>query len=365
VEDREWRWATTAASVFLALAVVSNLAFIFPVVSLAISFFVVASPRITGFKQSAASALRSLWRYFVVPGALVGVSILWPFLIQVRPAQFNRSLPRASDALRDSFNSSFLYKWTGDVYAYSLGAVPPQNGSWQQKTSDLGVYVLLPLLFCFVLIGLIVVSRFPSESRRNQIVHCQLIGGATIACVILTVTLHVLAKVNYPFARLCLYLVPMFTISTVLVGREISLRFPRYHLGFAGLLLTSVIAFDYGLSLNTKYIRYNAYDIISRELFLAISNDARSRGLTGVRVGGTWWYEPEVNFYRRRYNAEWMSPYDVKDRSYSWESPNALAPAEYNYYVFTTANDPCLSGPRVRTIFRDASIGVTVIALDR
>jgi uncharacterized membrane protein len=364
-EDGEWRWTTTAASVFLALSVISNLAFIFPAASLALSFFVVAFPGVIGFKQSVSSALRNFWRYFIVPGALVGGSILWPFLIQVRRAQFNRSLPRASDALRDSFNSSFLYKWTGDVYAPSLGALPPPIGSWQQKTSDLGVYVLLPLLFCFVLIGLIVVSRFPSESRRNQIARCQVIGGATIACVVLTVMLHIFVNVNYPFARLCLYLVPMFTVSAVLVGREISLRSPRYHLGFAGLLLASAVAFDYGLSLNTKYVRYNAYDIISRELFLAMSNDARSRGLTGVRVGGTWWYEPEVNFYRRRYNAEWMKPYDVKDRSYFWESPNSLAPAEYNYYVFTSANDPYLSGPQVRTIFRDAGIGVTVIAVDR
>jgi hypothetical protein len=82
-------------------------------------------------------------------------------------------------------------------------------------------------------------------------------------------------------------------------------------------------------------------------------------------VGGTWWYEPEVNFYRRRYNAAWMKPYDIKDRSYFWESPDALTPEGYNYYVFTSANDPGLAGPEVRTIFRDANIGVTVIALDK
>ena len=364
-EDGEWRWGLATASVFLALSVVSNLTFILPAVSLAISFFIVAFRGITGFKQSAARALGDFWRYFVVSGAAVGLFILWPFLIQVRPGQFDRGLTRASDALRDSFDSSFLYKWTGDIYAYSLGAVLPSAGSWQQKTSDLGIYVLLPLLFFFVLIGLILISRASSESRRNQIGHCQMFGSAAIACVVLTVMLHVLGKVNYPFARLCLYLVPLFTISTVLVGRELSLRFPRYHMGFVGLLLASAVVCDYALSLNTKYIRYNAYDVISRELFLAISNDARSHGLTGVRVGGTWWYEPEVNFYRRRYNAEWMKPYDVKDRSYFWQSPNSLAPADYNYYVFTSANDPGLSGPQVRTIFRDTSIGVTVIALNR
>src|SRR6266568_8932360 len=146
-EDGEWRWGSATASVFLALSVVSNLTFILPAASLALSFFTVAFCSVTEFKQSGASALRKFTRYFVVPGTLVGLFILWPFLIQVRPTQFNRSLPRASDALRDSFDSSFLYKWTGDIYAYSLGAVPSPAGSWQQKTSDLGIYILLPLLF--------------------------------------------------------------------------------------------------------------------------------------------------------------------------------------------------------------------------
>jgi hypothetical protein len=98
---------------------------------------------------------------------------------------------------------------------------------------------------------------------------------------------------------------------------------------------------------------------------LSISNDARARGLTGVRVGGTWWYEPEVNFYRRRYNAGWIEPYDVKDHSYYWASPNSLAPAQYDYFVFTPASDPGLSGPRVRTIFRDKVTDITVTAMDK
>jgi hypothetical protein len=82
-------------------------------------------------------------------------------------------------------------------------------------------------------------------------------------------------------------------------------------------------------------------------------------------VGGTWWYEPEVNFYRRRYNAGWIEPYDVKDHSYYWASPNSLAPAQYDYFVFTPASDPGLSGPRVRTIFRDKVTDITVTAMDK
>jgi uncharacterized membrane protein len=362
-EDPEGRWECAVASVFLALSVAASLTNLVPAASFAVSLPAIAIGGTLNLRQLGERTLRIFARYFIVPGVAVGLFILWPFLIQARPAQFNMGLHQASDALRDLFNSSFLYKWTGDVYASSLGAVPPTPGSWQQRLSDLGVYVIFPLLFLFVFLGLILVFRPPTESRRSQTAHCRLFGVAAIACVVLTVLLHVLARVSYPVSRTCLYFVPLFTISGLLIAREFSFRFPHYRLKLIGLVFAAALIFDYAASLNTEYFRYNAYDAISRQLFLTISNDARSRGLTKVRVGGTWWYEPEINFYRRRYNADWMRPYDVKDHSYSWESPNSLAPADYDYFVFTPASDPGLTGPRVRTIFRDRVTEITVTAM--
>jgi hypothetical protein len=64
-------------------------------------------------------------------------------------------------------------------------------------------------------------------------------------------------------------------------------RLPRIHFGFPspllstlGLLLAAVVLTDYTLSLQAKSFRYNAYDVISRDLYEAIANDARSRGFT-------------------------------------------------------------------------------------
>jgi hypothetical protein len=122
---------------------------------------------------------------------------------------------------------------------------------------------------------------------------------------------------------------------------------------------------DYALSIQVKEFRYNAYDVISLKLYQAIADDAQRRGLKSVRVGGTWWYEPEINFYRRKLKATWMMDYDVKDKSYYWQSPNALEPLEYDYFVFTPAGDPGLTGPRVRTVFQDEVRGITVVANEK
>jgi len=216
-----------------------------------------------------------------------------------------------------------------------------------------------------LLVGMAIISRSPSENRRKQAAHCQMFAGAAVASIALTVLLHVILKVDYPMARFCLYLIPFLTLAALLVLRELSFRFPSLYLKTLGMAVVALVLSDYALSLNTKYFRYNAYDVFSRELFFSIANDARVHNMTDVRIGGTWWYEPEINFYIRRYHATWTKPYDVKDNSYFWESPGAMEPADYNYYLFTPSNDPKLTGPRVRTIFQDSTTGLKVIALDK
>jgi hypothetical protein len=362
--DKTWHWGCAAASVLLALSVAANFTNIVPAACLTFWFFVVAMGGFSAFKKFGDHKLMVLAQYLIFPGVVSGAGILWPFLIQVRPAHVEINMGGAADALRNTFNASFLYKWTDDVHS-SLGAIPPVPGSWQQRISDLGVYFLLPLLFCFVALGLLIASRAAAEGRTKQSAQCRLFAGAAVSCVALIFLLHVGVGINYPFSRYCLFLIPLFTIGAMLSAREIQAHFPRVPLRAAGLAIAAIALFDYAVSMQTSYYRYNAYDVISRDLFAAIAKDAGPRRLTEVRVGGTWWYEPEINFYRRRYKAEWLLPFDIKDRSYFWETPNSLVPADYDYFVYLPACDPGLTGPRVRTIFHDQKTQLTIIALGR
>jgi hypothetical protein len=191
------------------------------------------------------------------------------------------------------------------------------------------------------------------------------LGGAAVACTLMVFAVYAMARTDYPNARYCLFFVPLYTVAAFLAGQEIAARFPRAHLRAAGVLISALVLADYALSIQVKEFRYQAYDVISLKLFQAIADDAQRQGLKSVRVGGTWWYEPEINFYRRKFKPTWMAEYDVVDKSYFWMSPNALAPAEYDYFVFTPAGDPGLQGARVSTIFRDGKRKITVVANEK
>jgi hypothetical protein len=360
--DSEWKWGCSLASISLALSVAGSFTNVVPATCLVLTFSAVTMGGMWPLLKFADKRLQQFAKYFLIPGVVAGFCLLWPFLIQFRLAPNKIHMDSASDALRDVFNASFLYKWTDDVLN-SLGALPSTSGSWQERVTDLGEYLLFPALFVLVGVGCFLARHPHPRSAGTRNAQCQIFTGAALASILLIVSLHLTIHIDYPYSRYCLFVIPLFTVGALLAAREIHFRFPSSFLKAFGMLLAIIVVFDYFLSLQTRSFRYNAYDVISRDLYQAIANDARSHNLTTAHVGGTWWYEPEINFYRRRDKANWMMEYDIKDRSYWWQNPNSLAPAEYDYFVFTPSNDPGLTGPHVRTIFRDGPRGITVVAI--
>lgn len=288
-----WRAKCRMISVLLALSVAASLTNLIPAAGLGLLLFIVV------FRlrlNSSVSAKNFVWES-IAPGAALGLLILWPFLIQARPAQFNMALASTGDSLRDNFNSSFLYKWTGDIYSSSLGALPPAAGTWQKHVSDFGTAFFLPLLFLFLLLGLIALWRMKPPLTPFHL-KAFAFSGAAVASVIFNILLHFAIHMNYPVARTALYFVPLFTVATILVAEALAHRNSVFGswLKVVCILVALLLLADYGLSLNPKYFRYNEYDLVSRSMFQTIDADAHSRGLNHVRIGGTWWYQPELDF---------------------------------------------------------------------
>jgi hypothetical protein len=362
-ENKEWQWGCAAGSIFLSLSVVATLSNVFAAGALTISFAAMVLLEPGSLRWRDAHAFKAFARYFAAPGTSVGFCFMWPYAIQFRLSPLNIVLHHAADTLSDIFASSFLYKWTSDIYAPSLGAVAPAPSSWQSRMLELGVYGFLPLVFCFAALGLIVAWRRFPEGQKGRAAHARLVCGAAILSVVLILLAHVFGGMNYPVSRYCLYAVPLFTLGSLLAAEVVAQSFSRRWVKGTALLFASVILFDYMLCLQNTFFRYNAYDVISRDVFLTISRDAHARRMDRARVGGSWWYEPEMNFYRKRAHADWLLPYDVVDASYGWKDPNAMPPGDYDYFFFTAVNDPGLKSPRARIIYHDDQTHLTIIAI--
>lgn len=371
-QDAQWHWGCATASVLLALAVTANLTDIVPAAALWFCFAAFALPGTRRIlEDSYRPTLLSFLLWFLAPGALVGSFILWPFLIQARPGMFYAGYQHLPNSLQDLFNSSFLYKWTSDFYS-SLGPLAPAPGSWQSWASDIGAFVFLPLLVLFLLVGSILLLRARLGPPRRDFRQSLLFGGAAVGCVILWLALHFAVGIRYPLDRTFLFAIPLFTVGAVLVGKDVASLYSSRILPLLGFLLIAFVIADYGAALHVRYCRYVAYDSISRQMFKSIVADAKSRGLATARVGGTWWYEPEVNFYRRRYKDNWISVYDVKSPEYHYQALNSLKPGDYDYFLCIPDDSLCapenissFEGKPRRAIFFDSTTRLTVFAIQR
>jgi hypothetical protein len=359
-----WKLKCAVASVCLGLAVVANLSYLLPAVSFAVVFTAITVGKLRTSGASYGRRLARIGRWVVIPGSVVGVLILWHYLIQARSSAFQFGYSKLTVFMREAMDSSLLYKWTDETYA-NLGTHPLVAHSWQHLVSTWLSFVVLPLLTLLIVVGFVISLRKPlSVEKTGHRAWCQLFCGTTIGCLCLLVFLHLIFLGDYPVVRGCLSLIPLYTVSTALVARQFGVG-AGLVVRLFGLLVACVITVDYVGSLQMSTFRYNAYDARSREAFTSIVNDAREKGLKDVRLGGTWWYEPELNFYRLRYQANQLRPYQVVNVPSPFVWHNLQKVADYDYLCLTAGNKVDVENQGWRVVFRDDTTGITIAAIDR
>jgi hypothetical protein len=373
--SQRWRRTAAWAGIALALSMASNLTNMIPAACLGLSMFVVA---LTGgvFPKPTGEALKGLAKYFVLPCGFTFLFITWPYLTQVHRRQLYIGYPSKSEALHDLFNSTFLFRWTDDVFSSSLSAVQSPSHSWPAMISNVGSFIILPLFFVILAVSMV---RCVATHKSAATLEKRIVVPSSVLSVIFILGMHKIGGVKYPVTRTCLYVIPLFTISLLLVIRDLPFRSVYRSMGLAVAILAVA---SYAASSHLKYYRYNAYDETSREMFFHVLSDIKSGGLEKVRIGGTWWYEPEINFYAAKYNARQIGIYEIADSSCDgcpvhsfagWENvptaqrsdlnPDRLNPQQYDYFILTPGmkNVPVST----RVVFRSSKDNVTVVAVKR
>jgi hypothetical protein len=355
------RRSLVLAGVALGLSIAANLTNVVPAFGLGLSLFFVVLGKDVAAKENRITKVIAVSAFFALPLVLTFLFFLWPYLLQIQASQFYDGHRHLSEATRDLFNSGFLYRWTEDVHS-SLGAVPSPPRSWQSVVSNLGTVLLLPGLI--VVVTLLAIWSFRLEAgEANAIFQMRIAGLSLIFSAAFIICMHVGMGVLYPVNRTCLYLIPFFTVPLMLSGYVLPSGGEWRAVRRAGLAIGVFIILVYLASTHFSYFRYNAFDERSREMFLAIRTDAESRGLKAARIGGTWYYEPEINFYISRYKVREIAPYDVVDANYPFQTVGRLRPGEYDYFIFTPKNAPDLDQQKTQIIFHSDRSTATIVAI--
>ena len=215
--------------------------------------------------------------------------------------------------------------------------MPPVGPLLSLAQRAVAAIVLMGLAAVLMDVIFVVRQRLAKRSLSAAELRLGLIGGTLAGCVALAVLLH-LGGMKYPVPRTGIYYYPLVALTVlmwVVVSRE-SKAGPVRQWAVLGTAIAVLLAFS--LQLQTGFTYSNRYDAGDRTAFELIERDRPPAGAQPVRVGGSWYYDAGLNFYRTMHNATWMAPV---------ENPVEATSAGHDYFLFHPGDYPGLDDPHL------------------
>jgi hypothetical protein len=237
-------------------------------------------------------------------------------------------------------------------------------GSWRAAIVWLAAYVVLPV--SAVAAARAVIALVQEAQRGRGFGRLQpadrlavLCAGAAVLTVMLEIGLHRLLQVNYPADRAAIWMVPLWTLTALLLLQRAGdaaagwRRAVRW-LGVAGGL---AVLGTYCANFQVSYFKTWRYDAGTKALWWHIARARDAPDAAPIRVGGHWVFEPSVNFYRRL---------DERDAPSGRVLPfQRLAnpdPFQFDYFLFKPVDFPHLDMRGLTVVGVDAGSGVMLVA---
>jgi hypothetical protein len=340
------RWLL-ASSLSLGLSVAANLAFLWVCLSTALlTVLLLAFP-------SPAPSVSKKWRklglYFCLPGPLLMGALLFPYWTQIIHSrdQFGFGFPSLAGTIQDLLNASFFHAETSAIVgppSWTILEIVPTSLACTVASLFM-VLLALALVFDAQRAFQNGIWKLPEEVRL-RLFFC----GTPCLALVFYIGAHLLLGMPYPIDRLSIYGIPM----TVLAGYSLFQPYLPHRLtvGMAVIIAALIIA-RYGMELDPRYFKTWRYDAGSGPIYKRIERLSAGFGKRPVRVGGPWFFEPSLNFYRLTCGGDrWMRAYQRV----------SLPQAEdYDFYLFY----PSLyrvSRAQFRVVYQDPVSGVAVAA---
>jgi hypothetical protein len=158
---------------------------------------------------------------------------------------------------------------------------------------------------------------------------------------------HLIAGVPYPEGRTAIYWIPILTFAFALMASSTR----RGTLAWCGCwLLIGVALVNTAGRLQVSHYADWPYDAADREIIARIEID-RGGSTAPASIGGSWQFEPALNFYRVVRHLDWMQPV------------NRRTPARGDdYYVLRREDAGLVDDLDLRVLFRDPESGTTLAA---
>lgn len=327
--------------VWAALSVCSNLTFLFPIIALFCAFAIALFRRTQHRMRDAGQLASALVRSSIGPFVVISFCVLVMPLRTATKASFYvgaSTWPDMVDSLlRPSFSHNFRVPFL----------VKRPNYFWS-------LYIHFEREAIPLLALLIVVYALVCLFWRREHDWMLVISSLTFALAMFGLwCAHEFLGVKLPIMRTGIYMLFLFPLS-LLVLLSIRGRYPDWRIGVALSPLFVLIAHCYLRQWTPRATWDWRYDAPTRDFAKAIDILAIDSGLHDIKVGGSWVFEPALNYYREKNSySNWLPVVRQK----------VTDPADF--YVLTEEDRPTAAALKLRILIDDPNSGSVLAAPER
>jgi 4-amino-4-deoxy-L-arabinose transferase-like glycosyltransferase len=308
-------WRLHRAGLGLGLSVAANLVFLYPAVAL---FAVVFALRIR--------------RWRTVVDHLAGPALASAFVLMVIPL---------SRARRQDFyyGAGTLFDFSDSIVTASLFHNDLARRMWtllphMDWTGILSKRVVPALLALIIAGGLWTAARRRKPAPAD--LALVLVAGTLALALAMLVISHRALGVLYPLGRTGVYWAPLLLLGCMAMAARLR----------PFVILPAICIAFFAAGFTTGYYSEWLYDADTRDIVQAIPLHR-----TPVTIGGTWFYEASLNFYRARRGLTWVQP--VRR-----EGPDR----DYDYYVLAPADHWVIAKRNLRVLYVGPRSGAVLAA---
>jgi hypothetical protein len=337
----------------LALAVTANLTLLLPAAGLGAIFLLVLlfDKELGGAERAARRWWLAVWR-FVTPAALTAYAIL---ILPLSSASKDSFYLGAASA-KASLNTMVEFSLFHHLLSGPTATVLPGAGFWRPL-----LMVFVPLVLAATAAACLVAAlrwRRQASFRRLEGPDRFLLlgGGSLLTSVVLQAVTHWAFGLPYPHGRTGLYLIPLFVLTVFALWasiRKYRLAAILASLPLGALALLALAHFL--VYFQTNHYAEWRFDRSTKHMVQLIRERQRIEPRPKVRVGGTWLFEPTLNFYRQMYRLAWMEPVERKD-------PND---GNYDYYILSLEDSSLVATRGLTVLYTDPFAGAVLAAAPR
>lgn len=197
---------------------------------------------------------------------------------------------------------------------------------------------------------LVAAFTIASVIRRRDENRALLVSGLTFSVAILLLTFaHMVLQVKLPIMRTGIYFLMLLPLALLSF-----LNYPRRSAGhWAGLALIPLLVFWAALYVPQWKERATSdwrYDASTQDFAKAIEAMRAYTGATNIKIGGSWIFEPALNFYRLRLGYTQWQPVPR----------NAKLTDPADYYVISGNDRAAIQSQHLRIVLEDRISGAAV-----